>query len=705
MELRRGGKDGQSPASRQRGRLFVMGNRTFALLFLGSAALIGGCGSELGRAPAVAGTGGGSTTGTGSGGATGVTGAGGATPVVPPGSSTLGGGITCHLDLAGFSPMPAGASRLTLGATVSMSVPPPAISGGTLLALSDKTTVVAADSDRDQVYLVDLPARAVRATVVLKAGDEPGRVIEDAAGFVHVSLRRGGAVVKIDPALGTVVERRAVCAAPRGLAHDPATNLIHVACAGGELISLRAAGGAAVRSLKLDSDLRDVVVQGDALRVSRFRSAELLTVDRDGKVMGRMAPPVFRAVEARGGQAYSPSVAWRTVGMPDGRVAMVHQRGVDDEVQNGVAGGYGGFDACHTVVHSAMTTVGKDGSVENGAVLADLPLVVDMALSRDGTRVAFVSAANAHTAGGANGVRRSVHATSVDAASGTGMPRCKRDIGRQPCAADALPEGLLENGSTRTCANSVPAVVVGEAIAVAYTADDVVIVQSREPARLNIPGVTAIVLSDVSVVDTGHTLFHANAGAGLACASCHPEGNDDGRVWNFACAGARRTQSLQIGIRGTEPFHWSGDEKDFTALVHDVFSTRMSGPQLLDDQIEATLSWVHLQPRIARSPGSDPAAVDRGRILFNDPAQAACATCHAGERLTDNRSVDVGTGGVFQVPSLVGIANHDPFMHTGCAKTLADRFSPACGGGDKHGVTSKLTPGQLSDLVSFLETL
>jgi hypothetical protein len=44
-------------------------------------------------------------------------------------------------------------------------------------------------------------------------------------------------------------------------------------------------------------------------------------------------------------------------------------------------------------------------------------------------------------------------------------------------------------------------------------------------------------------------------------------------------------------------------------------------------------------------------------------------------------------------------------MHTGCAATLLDRFTPACGGGDTHGHTSQLTSDQLDDLVAYLETL
>jgi hypothetical protein len=72
--------------------------------------------------------------------------------------------------------------------------------------------------------------------------------------------------------------------------------------------------------------------------------------------------------------------------------------------------------------------------------------------------------------------------------------------------------------------------------------------------------------------------------------------------------------------------------------------------------------------------------------------------------LTNSKNFDVGTGGAFQVPSLVGVGWRRPLIHTGCAKTLADRFDPSCGG-DKHGDTQDLSSGQVADLVKFLETL
>jgi cytochrome c peroxidase len=106
-------------------------------------------------------------------------------------------------------------------------------------------------------------------------------------------------------------------------------------------------------------------------------------------------------------------------------------------------------------------------------------------------------------------------------------------------------------------------------------------------------------------------------------------------------------------------------------------------------------------PRLAQ-PGQ-PDLVARGKALFNDAA-VGCASCHSGARLTNNATVDVGTGAPFQVPSLRGLTTRGPWMHDGCAKTLADRFDPLCGG-DRHGNLTKLTAEDTVALVKYLETL
>jgi hypothetical protein len=617
-----------------------------------------------------------------------------------------------------------------VGVTHTADDAPPAISGGTLRIMPDGVTAIAADPDRDQVYIVDLQKRAVSFTVALQKGDEPGRVAIDAAGRAHVALRHGGALVTIAPTTGTLVERRDVCAAPRGVAYDASTDFLHVACADGQLVSLPAAGGTAgMRTVQLDGDLRDVIVENGTLHVTRFRSAEVLTLDASGAVASRVSPPSFRSPSVRGNQVFTPSVAWRSMEMPTGGVVMVHQRGLIDDVMP-TAGGYGSTNfnngQCDAIVQTAVTVVAPGQPPKTGPAMAGMVIPADMAVSHDGSRVAIISAGNTTNSETVDGPPRMPRVFVTDMNSATDpVIGCTSDGAHGPClpqsgfvagrpvpgdqsTAPAVPNtcgSSIDSGSSPDPSN-IPE-VVGQPIAVSFMGTtNVVIVQSREPAVLSVPNGPPIMLSTVSRSDTGHDIFHANAGSGIACASCHAEGTEDGRSWTFACEGKRRTQSLQVGLKGTEPFHWGGDEKDFPTLVQDVFVGRMSGPDLADDQISATLHWIDAQPRLARSKPADPLAVARGQALFNDSKHAACSTCHNGGSFTNNQTVDVGTGGKFQVPSLVGIGMRGPFMHDGCAKTLRDRFTtPACGGGDKHGVTSKLTPAQLNDLLAYVNTI
>ena len=143
--------------------------------------------------------------------------------------------------------------------------------------------------------------------------------------------------------------------------------------------------------------------------------------------------------------------------------------------------------------------------------------------------------------------------------------------------------------------------------------------------------------------------------------------------------------------------------KDFKHLADEVMTKRMIGPSLTSQEVTSLSSWIDAQPRLPAPVAQDPEAVKRGRALFESPA-VGCSSCHSGDKLTNNLTVDVGTEGSFQVPSLLGVAHRAPFLHTGCAPTLRDRFG-ACGGGDKHGHTSQLSDQQIDDLVALLGTL
>jgi mono/diheme cytochrome c family protein len=278
---------------------------------------------------------------------------------------------------------------------------------------------------------------------------------------------------------------------------------------------------------------------------------------------------------------------------------------------------------------------------------------------------------------------------------------------RPPCFPAAS-----SDGTTNTCAPE--GGVSGELIAVAFLDEQRLVVQRREPAELvfvdarapqQLVTASTLRLSPVAMADTGHTIFHANTGSGVACASCHPEGHEDGQTWDFLCQGTRRTQDIGGQLAGTEPFHWSGDLGDFTALMNDVFVGRMSGPSLSPDQLMAVRRWVDSVPlRPALRSAGDPAVV-RGKALFED-ATVGCAGCHNGPALTNNMSMAVGTGAPFQVPSLRGVGWRAPLMHDGCAPTLDARFGAAsCSGGDAHGHTSHLDAAQITDVVAYLESL
>jgi mono/diheme cytochrome c family protein len=604
----------------------------------------------------------------------------------------------------------------TPGGPAAVGKLPPPVSGGTLLLLRDRRTAVVSDPDRDLVYVVDLAQRKITSTLTLEARAEPGRLVEDADGRVHVALRGEGVVLSLDPREGKALARRALCPAPRGLAFDSASKLLHVACAGGELVSIGALDETPARTLRLDRDLRDVLVDRDRLLVTTFRSAELLVVG-DAGVTERLAPPRTQAVFRSFGRkapppggvfptgtsgadlSASPAVAWRLLPGPGGQAMVLHQRGVDTEIGTD-PGSYADGVACTGIVESTMTAFefGAERRVRSGAPLANAVLTVDMALSPNGKQVAVVAAGHAGTA-------RQVLFYAVEDATAPSTPE-------KPCVPGApAPVDPGADGMTPSEPDDPPPPIEyrppnGEVIAVAFDAAGNVIVQSREPATLQILTQRAvpIVLSAERRADAGHQVFHGATRGMVACASCHPEGGEDGRTWRFFGLGSRRTQSLRGGIMDTAPFHWSGELLSLEHLMKDVFQGRMAGLQLDRDRVQALGRWMDAIPAIPTSKWHPPEAIARGKELF-ESGSVGCATCHRGPSFTNGASYDVGTGGIFQVPQLKNLAFRAPFMHDGCAATLADRFTSRCGGDDRHGVTSKLSAAQIQDLLAYLESL
>lgn len=579
------------------------------------------------------------------------------------------------------------------GPPTNADVAPPPISGGTLLTSADGSTLIAADPDRDAIYLVDVQQRTLRRRIALSAGDEPGRLVQDKSGTVHVALRGGKALASFGLQADAAVTRTPVCDLPRGLAYDAANDRVYVACAEGALVQVDPTSHRAVNQVQLGRDLRDVIVRNGQLLVSRFRSADLLTVNAaDGKVMLTQRPPptdveeeVFSdESESCGGiggtfklrtNRFTSEVAWRMIDLPGRGAVMLHQRATDAEVRVSRGGyGGGGMQSCAPgIVHGALSI----GDQPMRSVDLEAPgLFVDVAADPTGSMLAL---ANPGGMGGGFSV-----------------------VIVQPPSVEVAPASSL-------CQSAVANVrTEGQATAVSFVSPYVVAIQEREPAGITFfdvrPGGTPqrLDLKQPSRYDAGHALFHLTTSAGLACASCHAEAGDDGHTWTFEKIGPRRTQYLRGGILGTEPFHWNGDMLDFSMLVNEVFMGRMAGPQTSPEHGQAMARWIDRQPAL-HAEVADAAAAERGKALF-ESTELGCGTCHSGVRLSNLESADVGTGGTLQVPSLRAVSFRAPFMHNGCAPTLTDRFG-FCGGGDKHGHTSQLDTNQVKDLVSYLESL
>jgi hypothetical protein len=586
------------------------------------------------------------------------------------------------------------------------------VAGGTLLVTRDKKTIVAADPDRDAIFLVDTTSHAV-TPVQLQRGDEPGRVAEGPDGTVYVGLRRAGALVAVDVASGSVANRVPVCASPRGVAYDAKSSSVYVACRSGLLLTLATSDLSIKRSITLDPDLRDVIVRDQDLVVTRFQSAEVMVVGADGTVSRRATPqPTPGCATA--------TVLFRALALPSGQIALAHQVSSDDTV-NVNNGGYG-ISACGGgLVSRVFTTVDVDTpaavTVNAGNSAADSGSAGAPPVSMTFQSTFVPSAGPLDVAVDADSGQLALIALDTSLTANTGMFEGKGPAVSTSGVSGSSPPGTLLNtepGASlwlvplTALTENMPVVVAtasvkitGQPVAVAFNAGSYV-VQSREPATLEFQDGTSVALSSESHADTGHLIFHMDSGIGISCSSCHPEGGEDGHVWHFP-EGLRRTLPLQGGVLERAPFHWDGSLKDMNALFDEVMVKRMNvQASMSDPQIASLGSFLEQLPEPPPTDGLDTAAVARGQVLFQR-ADVGCSTCHSGPQYTNNLLSDVGTGGQFVTPSLLGVGLRTALFHDGCAKSVADRFG-ACAG-TEHGKPELLSDSERADLITFLRSL
>ncbi|MEN0062280.1 MAG: hypothetical protein AAGA48_09015 [Myxococcota bacterium] len=542
------------------------------------------------------------------------------------------------------------------------------IYGGTMSV--DQQRILVADPGLDRITLTT-PDLALVHRFQFEEGAAPFRSHID-GNSAYVVLRGTGQVAKLN-LLDFTVTTANVCVEPRGI--DTDANGLVVACASGDLVELDR-DLVIQRSAQPGPDLRDVVIEGAVVWVSSFRSSEVMRLDRTTlEVEYRALPDLSPTVQSES----TGRVAWRMHPHPDGGVLVLHSaqsnRPIElDPGKEEATPAYGGGNVCtgETVSTTHLTWLHED-DIETSAALPFVSPAYDFWVEADGVWVpnlappllgaplSFTTAAY-------------IPFTFIYPFEGPCLDFAEVDAFEMPMPATSI---VRIDGRT--------------------------VVFRREPSHLSSLDVQ-IDLGDTYSSNEAFDAFHELTPSGLACATCHPEGQDDGHVWLFEDLGPRRTQNLAGGVMQRAPFHWDGEFTRLDQLMEDVFLGRMGVSEVPD--VPALGEWMDRLPPTQPNLGDDE-QIYAGQMLFESPA-LGCADCHRGPQMSDAQRHLVRPGQTVptKTPSLIAVGARAPYMSDGCAPTLRDRFlDPECGGGDSHGVTSQLQDEELNALIDYLKSL
>jgi cytochrome c peroxidase len=203
----------------------------------------------------------------------------------------------------------------------------------------------------------------------------------------------------------------------------------------------------------------------------------------------------------------------------------------------------------------------------------------------------------------------------------------------------------------------------------------------------------------------GRRLFHAAgdpriSADGRACASCHPDGRDDGLVWKTPF-GRLQTPMLAGRIEGTAPYGWKQDGETVKEHLAQTFK-RLGGKGLPEAELDALIAYVVALPTPPRGEPQASAAVERGREIFAS-MDAMCSICHVeAKAFADGSLHDVSSGGPLDTPSLRFLSGTAPYFHDGRFATIRELLLATDG---KMGNVRHLGEEDLGALEAYLMSL
>jgi DNA-binding beta-propeller fold protein YncE len=559
--------------------------------------------------------------------------------------------------------------------------------------------IAVVNPDQGSVSLADPTTLNVAVTIPI--GGEPHALLELSDGLVMVATYRGGEVVVLNPSTRTVVSRRAVCAGPYGLAGSPDGSWIALSCEwDGTVLRLdpkTLASSTLIAGLRRP---RAVAVVGENVVVADYVGGRVHTVSPNGSdVVSSLVPtsapyrPALTRMSANLATSIVP--AFGSV-----FVAHVLENNTGDESEP-VAADYGTVSGTNPKINPAVSSI--QGSSDAPVLYAEYDggsrvYSGPSAMAAFGSHYLLV----AHISTG-NVAVVDVNATSPGARAvgtftvGFGPSGIAVDNAHQVAFVDNALDGSLSRidlsqpfaagapsfGTQATLVRPLPSVF--------------------SPAALS-----------------GRQLFfdatntHVTPSGVVACASCHPAGSDDGLVWFEHTTNIpyrhRRTPHLANAKTPTAPFHWDGQFSDMSSLVESTIVNLMGGDGLLVD-VSTVQSYIDEAVEAPALPPTDPASVARGEALFTSP-NVFCSTCHRGSYLTDDKMhavldpMDLDTNDHMtsaNTPGLHGIFLAAPYFHDGRASSLREVLTSPYSAAMGH--TQGLTPSQLDDLISYVNSL
>ena len=638
----------------------------------------------------------------------------------------------------------------------------PSRSSGSLAASTDSALLYAADTDNGVLGVIDLKSRIELYEV--KVGTAPWRVTVGADDTIYVANRGSRSISVIRKGEHTVFSEIATAVDPVGLVTSPDGRTLYVVCSAsavaaeyGTLAAFDTATLAQKWSLDLGDEPRGIaLIGGDRAVVSLYHAGDVVQIDlktpailKSGSEIyaqansGVLASGTYGGTDAFTGSTFHPRGATDVVVTPDLKrifVAAVLSRESPILTQPTPDTPYykgQGPRLVGSVTTSAVFTLDVDSK--------GLTPIVDDVSGYGGNATGTADHPQTSYAVSGSGVSKPLQGPTVGVVDATGdwlflVNRETSNLAvisatqRQAKETDQ-PQGNSYNyygasaelPSVHSVAEIGPGsdgvVVMGDnARAFVYSQFNHQVYEvgfdseaKKIVAKGALPLTVGVEVLSPALVAGRKLFFDANdrrisaVEASVACSSCHLEGRDDSHTWNFP-DGPRQTPTLAgRGTLETPPYHWSGEFKTLPEFLTHTVTARMGGTgldasasQLLNQYIGSIPAPENPYLKAELSPEQA-----RGQLVF---AKAQCASCHSGKWLTNNLNANVGTlakrdngivvaNGV-NVPSLRGLARSGPYLHDGSVTTLSDRLTR--NPGDKHGVTSALNAGELSDLVAYL---